>query len=144
MKTPETPVFGKDAAGNFRCNWSHSQQSDPSTDDDNSNIGAYHLHNTSKYNLISAYILYYYMWLESSDDELLSVVAYPRSPWEALSPSPSPSSGVSDIESVTQLTPEIEEVIACASVYSSDMANVMLNPREMWSTSSSCAIQRYI
>ncbi|KAF9504270.1 hypothetical protein BS47DRAFT_1355401 [Hydnum rufescens UP504] len=49
------------------------------------------------------------MWLESSDDELLSVVAYPRSPWEALSPSLSPSSGIFDIESVAQLAPEIEE-----------------------------------
>ena len=51
------------------------------------------------------------MWAESSDDELLSVVAYARSPWEALSSSASPSSGTSDIESVTQLAPEIEEVI---------------------------------
>lgn len=45
------------------------------------------------------------------DDEYLSVgiSSNSRSPWEALTPSPSPT-GVSDGDSVSQLAPEIEEV----------------------------------
>lgn len=44
-----------------------------------------------------------------SDDDYITRGATARSPWEALSFSPSPS-GLSDIESIAQLVPEIEEV----------------------------------
>ncbi len=45
------------------------------------------------------------------DDDYLSpgFSSNSRSPWEALTPSPSPS-GISDGDSVNQLAPEIEEV----------------------------------